>query len=289
MLELIDSSPLQFFGGALVLLLVLRHATRTGEWRVVFVIAWLITVLATVPAALTAPAGDISLLAWSEPWIGVLLVAVAVGIMMTVFYGILRPRTFDRSLDRLALATFFALAISLLFSPLRPDRSGAYYVVGWFSVVSAFVLLLVALTIMLRAPRAKRWRGIFGVVWLATVLGTMPAALVPPYWAGRGLVPYEPWTGVLLVSGAVGFMMIVLYAILRPGSFNRSWRRLVFAILFTLAMTFLFSPLQLHVSGSFYAVGWFSVFSTCLLLLIALALAGGSIRRRWRSQVWSSR
>jgi hypothetical protein len=207
--------------------------------------------------------------------------------MMAVFYGILRPPTFDpsRASGRLAAAILVALAISILLSPQTVDMGGAYYFVSGFSVSSALILLLFSLGVAIRnARRTGRWHSVFGIAWLVPVLGMLPAALAPPspHRARRG-VSYEPWTDVLLVAVAVGVIVTVFYGILRPGTFDRSWGRLATAILFALAMSLLFSPLQLHMSGGFYVVGVFSAFSACLLLLFSLVLAGVSIKDQWRS------
>lgn len=149
----------------------------------------------------------------------------------------------------------------------------------------AFVVLVLLLALR-NAARRGHWRAAFLSGWLVVVIGTLPVALIPPYVHAplRGLVSYEPWKGVLFVSVVVGVVMAVLYAIIRPATFDRSWGRLLGSIGFALAMSFLFFPLQFHMSGAFYVVGWFSVLSAFLLLVLGLVTVVQSLGDRWRSQ-----
>ncbi len=85
---------------------------------------------------------------WTYPWKAVFVVWGLIGILVCIFYLILRPKSFHWSWGRLFLALF--LGVVLLgcgIASIVTDMPGYYYVPAMFSFVTMVLLVLFALTL----------------------------------------------------------------------------------------------------------------------------------------------
>jgi hypothetical protein len=117
--------------------------------------------------------------------------------------------------------------------------------------------------------------------WLVFAIWTVNWGKYPGLVLNPELTPY-PWKAVGVTCGVLAIEVAILYAILRPVTFDRSWGRLGFALLFG-ACLLAFSALTFFTDmpGYYYVPAYFSVITMLALLLFTLLLGlAGLLRRR---------
>lgn len=123
-------------------------------------------------------------------------------------------------------------------------------------------------------PAARRV--VLPLYWLAWMLETLRAGREPGLLGpniNRSNYPY-PWEGVALTCLVLAALTAVLYAILRPMTFARSWGRLGAATAFAFVLAIV-STLSFTTDGPGYSYvpGKFSLVTLALLLLGVVTLA----------------
>jgi len=120
------------------------------------------------------------------------------------------------------------------------------------------------------------------VYWLvfatwAVNWGKYPGLVVSPE-----LAPY-PWKAVGVTCGVLAVEVAILYAILRPVTFDRSWGRLGFALLYG-ACLLVFSAFTFvtDMPGYYYVPAYFSAVTVLALVVLALLLGLAGLLRRGR-------
>ena len=119
------------------------------------------------------------------------------------------------------------------------------------------------------------------IYWLVFAVLAVNWGQYPGLIAGTELPPY-PWKGVVITCGVLAVETAILYAILRPVTFHRSWWRLGFALLYgglllvVSAFTFV-----TDMPGYYYVPAYFSAATMLALFMFALVLGlAGLLRRR---------
>jgi len=131
---------------------------------------------------------------------------------------------------------------------------------------------------------AYRSPAVFALLWLAGIAAVVASgSSVDGYKLHVMQVPLPhpyPLTGVVNTSLALTFEIAVIYAVIRPATYNQSWGRAL-AALFVAAMAFLFSLATLMHAPPYWG-------AHCLLLfgltvgLIVLFIASAAMRVRSR-------
>ena len=118
--------------------------------------------------------------------------------------------------------------------------------------------------------------GIVAVVWSGTAVDQYKLHVLgiqPPH-------PY-PIQGVSAISGILVLISIILYAIIKPWNYNNSWRRALFAGLFSSGMCSLFTVLLIHAPKYIWAfVLWLYANTLFYFALTAYSL----FRTLWASR-----
>ena len=114
---------------------------------------------------------------------------------------------------------------------------------------------------------------------LAVYLGQYPGYVLHPE-----LAPY-PWEGVLITCIALAIAVAILYAILRPGTFDRSWGRLAIA-LFYAGLLLLFGAVTFvtDMPGYYYVPAYFAAMTTLILLVRAFVMGATTLWHRARHE-----
>ena len=111
------------------------------------------------------------------------------------------------------------------------------------------------------------------VTWAAN-WGKYPGLVVNPE-----LAPY-PWKAVGVTCGVLAVEVAILYAILRPVTFDRSWSRLGFALLYGVCLlTFSAFTFVTDMPGYYYVPAYFSAITVLALLVFALLLGLAGLLR----------
>jgi hypothetical protein len=123
------------------------------------------------------------------------------------------------------------------------------------------------------------------VYWLLFAAMAADWGQYPGLVLNRELVPY-PWKGVGIMWALLGVEVAVLYAILRPVTFRRSWGRLALALLYAgLLVAYGVVTFVTDMPGYYYVPTYFAM-ATMLGLLVFAFLLGLTIwwrRRRARN------
>lgn len=94
--------------------------------------------------------------------------------------------------------------------------------------------------------------------------------------------PY-PWLGVFEIWGILAIFTVILYAILRPATFDNSWKRLAGAVAFVaLLLAFCIATFVTDMPGLFYVPTWYAMTTFAILLFFAFARAVIQIAKRTR-------
>src|SRR4030095_16701583 len=116
--------------------------------------------------------------------------------------------------------------------------------------------------------------GLFGVLLVAW--GGRRDIIEPPPWVR--VVPLEqayPYIGVLFFGGVIAVESFIVWRILRPRSYDRSWLRAMLALLTVVAFFFSWSVMLVHSSHVYHAhVVWLGI---GVLLLFSLTIASGAV------------
>jgi hypothetical protein len=105
--------------------------------------------------------------------------------------------------------------------------------------------------------------------WLVFVLLTLHAGRNRGFVRNRETVPY-PWEDVFETCALIGVETAVLYVILRPPTFRRSWRRVLAALLYASILIVISKPAAMFdLPGYLYVPRTFAL-TTFLVLLILL-------------------
>jgi len=104
-------------------------------------------------------------------------------------------------------------------------------------------------------------------------------------WSGTRVDPYMlhvmgvplphpyPWQGVLLIVGIQTIEVLLFYALVRPGSYQRSWVRALLALLLSLVLLGFFGVSLMHAPP--YMVWhwlWIACASVTLLVLFSISV-----------------
>jgi len=104
-------------------------------------------------------------------------------------------------------------------------------------------------------------------------------------WSGTRVDPYMlhvmgvplphpyPWQGVLLIIGIQTIEVLLFYALVRPGSYQRSWVRALLALLLSLMLLGFFGASLMHAPP--YMVWhwlWIACASVTLLVLFSISV-----------------
>jgi hypothetical protein len=124
---------------------------------------------------------------------------------------------------------------------------------------------------MRMGPRIRTYG--FLAYWIVWCLVTMRQGQYP------GLENLSRWHypvwGVISVSALIGIFIGILYLILRPATYHRSWRRLFAAIAYSGALVALgIVTLVADMPGHAYVPAMFAIVNMALLLLFAKIQAG---------------
>ena len=130
--------------------------------------------------------------------------------------------------------------------------------------------------------RTGLWRSSFIAYWAIFALVTLRQARFPGMMADLDEWTY-PWGAVLIVWLLLAIFVGLLYGIIRPTSYNRSWRRLVGAIMYSVGL-FVLAALTFFTDmpGYYYVLAAFAVFNLILMLLFAVTQAVSFALRRGR-------
>jgi RsiW-degrading membrane proteinase PrsW (M82 family) len=113
-----------------------------------------------------------------------------------------------------------------------------------------------------------RKRG-FAIYWIIFAVYTLQQAQIPGY--GFYLSQQEwhyPWDAVLKVWVLLAVLVGLCYAIIRPASYNYSWRRLTGALIFSVTLLVLAAfTYMTDMPGYYYVPFTFSMISLVLILL----------------------
>jgi len=115
-------------------------------------------------------------------------------------------------------------------------------------------------------------------VWLLGLANAVKDGFDPGYWGTYTVYPLVP---LIKVSLRITVEAAVLYGIVRPGSYNRSWKRLLIALVLFAFATSRESDMT-DQPGLFYSNGAFLDLVVLALLLALLAYAFTGLRRRLR-------
>lgn len=117
--------------------------------------------------------------------------------------------------------------------------------------------------------------------WLVFAALTLYEAQFP----GLMLHPEEwryPWGAVFVVWALLAISVGILYAILRPASFNRSWSRLSGALAYSAILLFLgYISVVTDMPGYYYVFAQFSIATMAGMLVITVFQATSAL---WRSR-----
>ena len=117
--------------------------------------------------------------------------------------------------------------------------------------------------------------------WLVFAVFTMYEAQYP----GLMLHPEEwryPWGAVVVVWALLAILVGILYAILRPVSFNRSWGRLLAALAYSAILLLLgYFSVVTDMPGYYYVFAQFSIVTMAGMLIFAVFRALSTMWR-WR-------
>ena len=118
--------------------------------------------------------------------------------------------------------------------------------------------------------------------WLVFAIWAVNWGKYPGFVVNPELAPY-PWKAVGVTCGVLAVEVAILYAILRPVTFNRSWGRLGFALLYS-ACLLVFSAFTFvtDMPGYYYVPAYFSAVTMLALLVFALLLGLTGLLRRSR-------
>jgi len=123
--------------------------------------------------------------------------------------------------------------------------------------------------------------------WLLWALYTFDQGQIPGFWElfeyqGLAVRPY-PWAVVREIWLILAISLAILYAILRPVTFDWSWRRLAVAIPYTLLIGFLAigSGLISDMGGEAYVLPKFGVVTMIGVVGFAVILAIAALWRRF--------
>src|SRR5262245_28213554 len=117
--------------------------------------------------------------------------------------------------------------------------------------------------------------------WLVFAVFTLYEAQFP----GLMLHPEEwryPWGAVVVVWALLAILVGILYAILRPVSFNRSWGRLLGALTYSAILLVLgYFSVVTDMPGYYYVFAQFSIVTMAGMLMFAVFQAVSALWR-WR-------
>jgi hypothetical protein len=122
------------------------------------------------------------------------------------------------------------------------------------------------------------------VYWLCFALLVVDWAQYPGYVSNPELRPY-PWKAVALTCTLLAVAVAILYTILRPVTFHRSWGRLGSALLYAAAMfvagaaTFVTDQ-----PGYYYVPAYFAAATLLGLTLLAVWLGFAALWQRVRHE-----
>jgi len=121
-------------------------------------------------------------------------------------------------------------------------------------------------------------RYFLAIYWLAFAILAVDWGQYPGFILDPVMQPY-PWREVGVTWGVLAVQVAILYAILRPVTFQRSWGRLGFALLYGVVLlaisAFTFGTDR---PGYYYVPACFSAVTMLALVVIALAL--------WLAGLW---
>jgi hypothetical protein len=125
------------------------------------------------------------------------------------------------------------------------------------------------------------WRLVFAAVWFGFAAWALSAARDQGFVMHPELAPY-PWRSVMLICTVLAAETILLYAILRPASFQWSWGRLMIALLVSTTLTFEPFPTMTDMPGHYYVPGAFGFCASVALIAAAAVIAVLALARRHR-------
>jgi hypothetical protein len=116
--------------------------------------------------------------------------------------------------------------------------------------------------------------------WIFFVLLTLHAGRDPGHVRNRETVPY-PWDDVIETCALIGVETAVLYVILRPPTFRRSWRRVVAALLHTSILRVVINKprAMFDLAGYVYVPETFALITFLALLVLLVQMIA---MRCWR-------
>jgi hypothetical protein len=127
-------------------------------------------------------------------------------------------------------------------------------------------------------------RYFLGAYWLLFVGLAVDWGQYPGYVPNPELQPY-PWKAVALSCAFLAVAVAVLYAILRPVTFHRSWGRLGFALLYA-AVLFVVGAATFVTDqpGYYYVPAYFSAATLLGLIVFAVFLGASTLWQRTRHE-----
>ena len=120
--------------------------------------------------------------------------------------------------------------------------------------------------------------------WLAFVALAVDFGQYPGYVPNPELQPY-PWKAVMLTCALLAVAVAILYAILRPVTFHRSWGRLGLALLYA-AVLFVAGAATFVTDqpGYYYVPAYFAAATLLGLVVFAISLGLSSLWQRLRHE-----
>jgi hypothetical protein len=127
-------------------------------------------------------------------------------------------------------------------------------------------------------------RYFLGAYWLVFVGLAVDWGQYPGYVLNPEQQPY-PWKAVALICGLVAVAIAILYAILRPVTFHRSWGRLGFALLYAGALFVVgAATFVTDQPGYYYVPAFFSAATLLGLVAFAVLLGASTLCQRARHE-----
>jgi len=124
----------------------------------------------------------------------------------------------------------------------------------------------------------RRWFLLFH--WVAFAGLATELAKNPGFVSHSEAVPY-PWLGVFEIWSILAIFTAILYAILRPVTFDNSWKRLAGAIAFVAFLLALcIVTFVTDMPGLYYVPGWYAITTLSLLLFFSFVRVATYLARR---------